>query len=60
MSEQEAEEETREYLNSWNSLESMLKVVEGYAPSADEKTKLAIASAMRQSASPETSNDSRE
>ena len=52
LSEQEAEEETRGYLSGWNSLESMLEVVEGYAPSADEETKLAMAAVMRQSASP--------
>ena len=52
LSEHEAEEETRAYLSGWNSLESMLEVVEGYAPSADRETKLAMAADMRQSASP--------
>jgi class 3 adenylate cyclase len=52
MSEQEVDEETRGYLSGWNSLESMVKVVEGYAPSADEQAKLAMAAVMRQSASP--------
>jgi class 3 adenylate cyclase len=50
--EHEAEEEIREYQTSWSSLESMVKVVEGYAPSADPETTLALASLMRQSASP--------
>jgi class 3 adenylate cyclase/pimeloyl-ACP methyl ester carboxylesterase len=52
VSEQEAEDEIRETLSGWSSLESMVKVVEGYAPSSDEQTKLAIAARTRQSASP--------
>jgi class 3 adenylate cyclase len=52
MSEQEAEDELDGLVSSWNELESMVKQVEAFAPGADRGTKLALAAAWRQSASP--------
>jgi pimeloyl-ACP methyl ester carboxylesterase len=52
MSEQEAEDELDGLVSSWNDLESMVKQVEAFAPSSDRQTRLALAAAWRQSASP--------
>jgi pimeloyl-ACP methyl ester carboxylesterase len=52
MSEQEAEDELDGLVSSWDELESMVKQVEAFAPGADRRTKLALAAAWRQSASP--------
>ena len=52
ISEQEAEDNLSETLSAWNDLDSMVKMVEGWAPDIDTESKLALASALRQSASP--------
>ena len=52
ISEQAAEDEIRETVSSWSSLEAMAAVVDGFVPNADEQTKLELAALMRQSASP--------
>jgi class 3 adenylate cyclase len=52
VSEQEAENEINDMVNRWNDLDSMVKVIEGFAPDIDRETKLALATAWRQSASP--------
>jgi pimeloyl-ACP methyl ester carboxylesterase/class 3 adenylate cyclase len=52
MSEQEVEEELDGLVSSWNDIESMVKQVEAFAPGSDRQTRLALAAAWRQSASP--------
>jgi len=52
MSEREAESENNEFVRSWNDLESMVKMVEAFAPDTDRESKLALATSWRQSASP--------
>jgi class 3 adenylate cyclase len=52
VTEQEAEEEIHETVNCWNDLDAMVKMVEENAPEIDVESKLALASAWRQSASP--------
>jgi class 3 adenylate cyclase len=52
MNEQKAENEITETLSAWNDLEAMVKMVAGYSPDSDRATRLALAKAWRQSASP--------
>ena len=52
LSEQAAEDDIAETLNSWGDLDSMVKIVEGFAPDIDTESKVALASSLRQSASP--------
>jgi pimeloyl-ACP methyl ester carboxylesterase len=50
--EQETEDELDRLVRSWNDLDSMVEQVEAFAPGSDRQTKLALAAAWRQSASP--------
>jgi class 3 adenylate cyclase len=52
LTEQETEDDNAETLRSWKDLDSMVKMVEAFAPDIDRESKLALASALRQSASP--------
>src|SRR5206468_2026226 len=52
LSEEETEDENDELIRSWNDLEAMAKWIEVFAPESDRETKLALARAWRQSASP--------
>ncbi len=52
LSEQELQDELDETLRRWNDLELMVEMVEASAPDIDRQSKLALAAAWRQSASP--------
>ena len=51
-SEQELQDELDQIQRTWNDLELMVELVEASAPDIDRQSKLALASAWRQSASP--------
>ena len=52
LSEQELQDELDETQRRWNDLELMVELVEASAPTIDRESKLALATAWRQSASP--------
>ena len=52
LSEQELQDDLDETLRRWNDLELMVEMVEASAPDIDRQSKLALAAAWRQSASP--------